>query len=425
MLFSLFNDGMGNKGTPTPRGRLFYGWVVVASCLVIASALFGIRYSFGVFFKSFETEFGWTRASTSALFSLYMILCIVVAILGGWASDKYGPKRVVLAMGAIAGLSLLLTGRVESIWQLYFTYSFLLALGTGSAYTIVMSTGSRWFLRNRATVLGIIGTGTSLGIMIIAPVTAWLISVYNWRSAYLALGIVAWVITIPSALLLKKDPQEIGAQPDGRPISSTSGSAEPADTEEFSLRGLLKSHSFWLFFIIWLAYSFCMHVVMTHIVPRAEDLGIAPVQAAAILSVLTAVGIPSRILIGRVSDRINKRIISIVLALLHTVAMLWLMNCTQLWMFFLFAVIYGLAYGGLDPPVTALIAEIFGLRRIGVILGILGVGWNLGAASGSYLSGLIFDLTGSYQFAFLSGALIMVLAAVCFYGLRTPQQGES
>jgi len=225
--------------------------------------------------------------------------------------------------------------------------------------------------------------------------------------------------------LLKKDPQEIGAQPDGGPISPASGSAEPADTEKFSLRGVLKSRSFWLFFIIWLAYSFCMHVVMTHIVPRAEDLGIAPVQAAAILSVLTAVSVPSRILIGRVSDRVNKRIISIVLALLHTVAMLWLMSCTQLWMFFLFAVIYGLAYGGLDPPAIALITEVFGLRRIGVILGMLGVGWNLGAASGSYLSGLIFDLTGSYQSAFLSGALIMVLAAVCFYGLRTPQQGDS
>jgi len=425
MLFSLFNDGTGNKGTPTLRGRLFYGWVVVASCLLIAATLFGIRYSFGVFFKSFETEFDWTRASTSALFSLYMILCIVVAILGGWASDKYGPKRVVLAMGAITGLSLFLTGRVESIWQLYFTYSFLLALGTGCTYTIVMSAGSRWFLRNRATVLGIIGAGGGLGTMLIAPVTAWLISAYDWRSAYLALGIVAWVIIIPSALLLKKDPQEIGAQPDGGPISPASGSAEPADTEKFSLRGVLKSRSFWLFFIIWLAYSFCMHVVMTHIVPRAEDLGIAPVQAAAILSVLTAVSVPSRILIGRVSDRVNKRIISIVLALLHTVAMLWLMSCTQLWMFFLFAVIYGLAYGGLDPPAIALITEVFGLRRIGVILGMLGVGWNLGAASGSYLSGLIFDLTGSYQSAFLSGALIMVLAAVCFYGLRTPQQGDS
>lgn len=424
MLFSLFNDGMGNKGIPALRGRLFYGWVVVASCLLIATTLFGIRFSFGVFFKSLETEFDWTRAATSALFSLYMILCIVVAILGGWASDKYGPKRVVLAMGAITGLSLLLTGRVESTWQLYFTYSFLLALGTGSAYTIVMSAGSRWFLRNRATVLGIIGAGGGLGTMLLAPVTAWLISVYDWRSAYLALGIVAWVVIIPSALLLKKDPQEIGAQPDGGPISTTSGPAEPADTEEFSLTGFLKSRSFWLFFIIWLAYSFCLHMVMTHIVPRAEDLGIAPVQAAAILSVLTAVGIPSRILIGRVSDRINKRIIGIALALLHTVAMLWLMSCTQLWMFFLFAVIYGLAYGGLDPPVIALIAEIFGLRRIGVIIGILGVGWGLGAAMGSYLSGLIFDLTGSYQFAFLSGALIMVLAAICIYGLRTPQQGE-
>jgi len=313
---------------------------------------------------------------------------------------------------------------VESGWQLYVTYSLLFALGTGPTYALVMSTGSRWFLRKKGVALGIIGAGSGLGILIIAPVSAWLISAYDWRTAYSAMGVIALVITIPAALLLKKDPKEIGAQPDGGPIPVASDRAEPTDTGEFSITEAIRGRSFWLIFLTWAAWSFCLHMVMSHVVPRAEDLGIAPVQAATILGVLSGAIIPSRILIGRLSDRVDKRMISIVLALLHTVAMLWLMGCTQMWMFYLFAVVFGLANGGLDPCLVALVSDIFGLRNVGMIIGILVIGWSLGAAIGPYLSGLIFDLSGSYYFAFLSGALMMVLAAVFIYGLRAPRQGQ-
>jgi len=238
------------------------------------------------------------------------------------------------------------------------------------------------------------------------------------------MGVIALVITIPAALLLKKDPKEIGAQPDGGPIPVASDRAEPTDTGEFSITEAIRGRSFWLIFLTWAAWSFCLHMVMSHVVPRAEDLGIAPVQAATILGVLSGAIIPSRILIGRLSDRVDKRMISIVLALLHTVAMLWLMGCTQMWMFYLFAVVFGLANGGLDPCLVALVSDIFGLRNVGMIIGILVIGWSLGAAIGPYLSGLIFDLSGSYYFAFLSGALMMVLAAVFIYGLRAPRQGQ-
>ncbi|HEX77703.1 MAG TPA: MFS transporter [Dehalococcoidia bacterium] len=413
--------------TPGPawlRGRFFYGWVVVASCLLVSSVLWGIRYSFGVFFKSLEAEFGWTRAMTSGVFAIHMILASLFAIIGGWALDRYGPKVVVVIMGMVTGISLFLTGRVEHVWQLYLAYSLLLALGSGASYIVVMSTGSRWFLRQRATALAIIGTGAGLGTLIMAPVAAQLISAYNWRASFLALAVIAWALVIPAALFLKKEPAEIGALPDGdrEPAGLSENTAAGIELRYLSLVEALKTHSFWLLFLTWFAYSFCLHLVMTHVVPRALDLGIPPVQAAAIVSVIGAVSIPSRLIVGRISDKVGKRVTGIVCALLHTLALLWLISSTRVWMFHLFAVAYGIGYGGIDPPIVALIGDLFGLRRVGVIMGSLVVGWGLGAALGPYLTGLIFDLSNSYSLAFLAGALIMVMAAVSISRLKSPAQ---
>lgn len=406
------------------QGHFFYGWVVVVSCILVSAVLFGIRYSFGVFFKSLESEFGWTRAMTSAVFAIYMILASLFAIIGGWVLDRYGPKVVVIIMGIVTGISLFLTSRVDAVWQLYLTYSLLLAVGTGATYTVVMSTGSRWFRRQRATALAIIGTGAGLGPLIMAPIAAQLISSYNWRISFLALAIISWVFVIPVALLLKKEPKEVRVMPDGdREYSELDENAEiGTEARALSLAETLKTRNFWLIFTVWFAYSFSVHLVMTHVVPRAQDLDISPVQAASIVSVIGAVTIPSKVLIGRVSDRVGRRGVGIICALLHTVALLWLIASTEMWMFYFFAVVYGIGYGGLDPPIVAMIGDLVGLRRLGTIMGSLVVGWGLGAALGPYLTGLVFDLSNSYSLAFLLGASLMVIAAVCIYRLKTPAQ---
>lgn len=409
----------GNKGFHFPRRSFFYGWIIVVSGTLLLAVSLGICFSFSVFFTSLQDEFSWNRATTSSIFSLYLLLAGVFSIIGGRASDKYGPKILILAMGTISGLSLVITSRVQSPWQLYITYSVLLSLGTGAMYIIVMSTGLRWFSQKRAAALGIIGTGSILGTVIMAPVSAWMILAYNWRSAYLIIGIVAWSVFIPAALLLKKEPQEIGAHIDGKPISETTELAHTTATEEFSLRGVVKTRNFWLFFLIWFSYSFCLHMVMGHVVPRAEDIGMAPIQAAAILSVLTAVAIPSRLVAGFVADMVDKRTIAAAFALIIAIAMFWLVLADKMWMLYLFAIIYGIAYGGIDPPTVALVGDVFGLSKVGAIMGFLMVGWGLGSATGPYISGLIFDYTGGYQFAFSSGGLVMALTAICFLKLQS------
>ena len=119
------------------KDRLYYGWIVVATCLFVGIISYGIRYSYGVFFKSLEQDFGWSRALTSVVFSGYMLLCCLFAILGGWALDRYGPRIVVGLMGLFVGLSLLLASQASVLWHLFLSYSLLLAAGTGSTFTII------------------------------------------------------------------------------------------------------------------------------------------------------------------------------------------------------------------------------------------------------------------------------------------------
>jgi MFS family permease len=412
-------DYSGNNGGPCFRSGFFYGWVIVAAGTLLLATSFGICYSFGVFFTSLQKEFFWSRATTSSLFSLYLLLVGVFSIWGGRVSDRYGPKTVVLVMGAISGLSLVMTSRIEYQWQLYLTYSVLLSLGTGAMYIIIMSTGCRWFFKKRATALGIMGTGANIGTVIMAPISAWMIAAYHWRNAYLIIGIIIWGVVIPAALLLKKDPSEIGAQIDGKLVSETTGWVYETEVRGFSLQEAATTRNFWLFFLIWFSYAFCLHVVMGHLVPRVEDIGVKPIQAASVLSILTAVTIPSRVATGFIADVVDRKTVAAVFALIHAIAMFWLVKADKLWMFYVFAVIYGLAYGGIDPPVIALVGDVFGLNKVGAIMGVLMIGWGMGSAAGPYISGLIFDHMGGYQLAFLTGGLIMVLAAICNLGLKT------
>lgn len=405
------------------RGLFFYGWVIVAACLLVALVVDGTRYSFGVFFSPLEAEFGWPRAATSGIFAAYMVLGSLFAIISGWVVDRYGPKPVVVIMGVVTGTGLLLTSRVDQAWHLYITYSLLLAAGTGGTYVVLMSTGSKWFVRRRATALGIIGSGSGLGAMAIALIAAQLISAYDWRAAFLGLAIILWAVVIPLAFLLKKGPREIGALPDGdrRPPAGDEEAEAHHAPVHFSLLESLKTRSFWFFLMVWFSYSFSLHMVVTHVVPHAEDLGIVPVQAAAVVSVVGAISIPSRVALGIAADRVGRKWVGIACALTHTVAMVSLIFCKDVWSFYLFAVIYGIGYGGIDPPIVAMIGDTFGLRQVGVIMGSMTVGWGLGAALGPYTAGAIFDARGSYTFAFMTAALIMVMAALLISRLDQPR----
>lgn len=396
-----------------PKGRLFYGWVIVVALFAIGTSIWGIRFTFGVFFNSIESEFDLTRMATSTVFSVNMILSGVFTIMFGWVLDRYGPKVVFLIMGIFTGLSLILTSQINSFWQLYITYSFLLAIGVSPIYIGIMSTVSRWFDKKRGVALGIASTGAGLGPLITAPFATFLIERFNWRTAYLIIGIISWLLVIPLSRILKRDPYEINELPDGAntPLDDTK-TEEGTLPAHLSLTQALQTGSFWSIISIYFLFSSSLWLALTHIVPHAVDIGYSSVEAATILSVSGGAVVVGRMLFGIISDRFGRKSAVLSCTLLQFSAMLWLLWAKELWMLFLFAVLLGLAWGGMGTAMAALIGDTFGLGNLGAILGVLDVGFTTGAALGPIISGFIFDVSGSYYQAFLLAVASTLLATI-------------
>ena len=400
------------------RFNIFYGWYIVAAGTLLLATCFGITYSFSVYFPALQSDFSWNRAATSGVFSLYLVLVGFFSILCGRAIDRYGPKPVVLIMGVVTGISLILTAQVHALWQFYLSYSVLLAAGTGGMYIIVMSTASRWFNRKRATAMGILGTGASLGSVVMAPVSAWLIETYQWRSAYMLTGILAWILIIPGAMVLKKDPAEIGAGLDGDPCFPTESNSEAEKITAFSIVEAIKSPSFSYLNFVWFWFSFCLYMVITHLVPRAQDIGLDPMRAAGVMSLLMAVSAASRVIGGMAADIVDKRKLLAASITAMALSMIWLTSADQSWKIYLFAILFGMVFGGGDTSLIAVVTDVFGTAKIGTMMGILMISWGLGSAAGPYLAGCVFDYTGSYGWAFIIACGGLLLSTFAIFRIK-------
>jgi len=284
------------------------------------------------------------------------------------------------------------------------------------------ATVTRWFEKKRGLAMGILASASGVGMMVVSPIVAHLIATFDWRTSYIVMGLVAWLFVVPLSRLLKRDPSQIGAPVDGimPEMSKIDIQAKENNSQAVGLSLLAASRSggFWLLWLARLLMSSGHFLVVTHIVPHAIDIGISTTQAALILSLIGGLSVGGMLLAGRVSDNIGRRLPAIICSLIMAGALVWLIWSHELWMFYLFAAVYGFAYGGTIPTLTALIGDIFGLTNIGIIMGAFNVGWQFGGAIGPFIAGLIFDVSNSYSLAFLIGASTMLIAALLLVPIR-------
>ena len=414
------------------KDRLFYGWVVLIAIAIIGTVFLGVYSSFGVFFKVLASEFGLLRATTSAIVSVQAVFGGIFAFLGGWAIDRYGPRIIIGVMGSFAGLGLLLTSQTSSAWQLFITYSLLLAVGTGAIYVVILSIALRWFSKKQGLAVGIASSGGGVGLIIMPPFVTYLIASFDWRTAFIILGLITLLIVLPLSRFLRRDPHTIGALPNG--VKSTPTDEEGAQpktrensfqTDGLSLVQAIRTRSLWLFISTWLLWSFSMLLVSIHIVPHATDIGFSDAQAATILSLFGGSAIVGRVLLGILADRTGRKLTAVICFLFQAGALLWLLWAQELWMLYVFALVSGFITGGVVPIITTLVGDTFGLHRIGTILGVLEVGFAVGAALGPFIGGLIFDIKNSYSLSFIIVAVTMVVGTVCIGLVRRERRGDT
>ncbi len=403
------------------KPKFFYGYVVVLASFLTSIIAFGTTYSFGVFFKLMLTEFGWTRALTSSAFSLHMVLKGLLAIGTGRLNDRLGPRIVMMACGFFLGLGFLLMSQISNIWQLYLFYGVIVAIGMSGSLIPLASTVARWFVKRRGMMTGIVVSGIGFGTVIVPPVANWLIANYGWRTSYIIIGSIALVLIISAAQFLRRDPAQMGQLPYGE--NEVKPESLNLEARGLSLREATHTRQLWMLFFTLLCFSISLFTILVHIVPHATDLGISATNAANILAIIGGVGIPSRLIMGSVADRIgNKPAITISFVIL-LVASLWLLAATELWMLYLFAAILGFGYGGWSALESPLVASLFGLTSHGVIMAVIVLGVSIGGAIGPALAGHIFDITGSYQLAFLVSVVVSIIGLILIALLR-PTTGE-
>lgn len=401
--------------------RFFYGWLIAGAASLVMIVCFGVQYSFGIFFKSLIAEFGWTRAATSGIFSLYMIMRAIFSIVMGYFSDRRGPRLIVAIGGFFMGLGLLLASRANAIWQLYILYGGMGGLGAASFYVPLASTLSKWFKKKRGLVLGIFTAGVGMGAVIFSPLVEFLISTYSWRTSYVILGIITWVIILTSVFFLKQSPEEMGLQPNGMKAKGNLRqklSCREKNEKGISLRGATLSATFWLILIIEVINYMSTITPMVHIVAYATDSGISPMVAASQLAVIGGCSILGRLVMGAASDRVGAKNLLPITLIAEAVMLFFLTQSKDATMFYIFSIIFGLAYGGSVPLIPAITAEYFGLGSMGTIFGAITFVGVLGGAFGPFMAGYIYDVTARYSIAFSTVGILSIIGTLLSLYLR-------
>jgi len=399
------------------KARYFYGYKIVAAGFIIQGVCIGAMFAYGVFFKELQAEFGWSRTIISGASSLAFLMMGAFGILAGRLNDRIGPRVLVVVSAGFLGLGYLLMSRMQFPWQLYVMYGVLAGIGFSVHDVITLSTVARWFVKRRGMMSGIVKVGTGFG-QLLGPMTAtFLLVTFGWRNSNIIIGSVILVALVAVAKVMRRDPRDMGLLPDGG-SDMDGGQAAVAADQGFSLKEAARTKQFWIICIAEFTVLCCLLTIVVHIVPYARDLGLAPAYAAGVLSTIGGVSILGRIVMGAANDRIGGRAALIICLIVLFCSFVWLQLATEVWMLFLFAVIYGFAHGGFFTVVSPMVAELFGTGSHGLLFGIILFSGTLGGAVGPLMAGWTFDVTGSYRLVFLVLSVLTLIGFVLLMLLR-------
>jgi MFS family permease len=401
--------------------RYFYGYNIVGASFVIQAVSIGAMFTYGVFFKEFQADFGWSRTTISVASSLAFFVMGAVGILAGRLSDRIGPKAIMVVSGISLGLGFMLMSRLQTPWQLYLLYGVLAGIGLSTHDVITLSTVARWFIKRRGMMTGIVKVGTGTGQVLVPPFAVAIIAAFGWRNAYLILGTLTLLVLVAAAQVLRRDPQSIGLLADGGSHAPGEAGNGPGGGD-MPLSAAVRKPQFWIICIAELVAFSCIFTIIVHIVPHATDLGLSLATAVAVQSTFGGVSMLGRFVMGVAIDRIGGKRSLIICFSIFFCGFIWLQMAREAWMLFLFAVIYGLAHGSFFTAVSPTLAEFFGTGSHGLLFGIVLFSGTIGGAIGPLLAGHTFDMTGSYQMVFL---LLSGLAGIGFVlmTLLRPMEG--
>jgi len=403
-------------------------WLIVAALFMVTFGIATPLAAYGVFLPVLAESFAWSRGAISTALSINLLLGGLAGFGIGALADRHGPRVMLALTVALAGAGFALVSMVDALWHLYLFVGVMGGVGMSSFYLLSASTVTRWFDEGRGLALALVLVGFNLGYISGGPLAAWLIARVGWRGAYALLGSGCGLLTMLAALTVRL-PRAAEVTSLLRParhaeatgVAAPSGGVPPARELSVTLRDALADPRQWYLNFAWLLLGGLAFMVSVHIVPFARDQGIGLAGASLALTAYGVGSVGGRLAAGVVSDRrgtITTIRVAYVIETLALVTLLWIPSREAL---LASLVVFGAGFAASDTMIVKVIPDVFGMRALGAIMGVLTLGWRSGAALGPAAAGFLYDLTGSYTVPF-GAAPVAVLVSWGLFALGTSRR---
>jgi MFS family permease len=385
------------------------GWLVALSAFIAGFVVFGVMYSFGVFFTPMEAEFHASRTATSVFFAITGMLFYFFGSITGRLSDRFGPRRVVLAGAVAMGAGLAVTAAATQMWIGYLAYGAGVGIGASCVYIPTLALVGGWFTRHRTTALGLSAAGTGCGTLLMPPLAAVLIQTHGWRTTYGLFGLGSFVLLLLCAGLARRPPH-----------------AHTSQTTK--LWHVVRSRPFVLLYASWVLATTGLVVAMVFLTPFAHSIGASPVVASALISIIGGMSVLGRGGIGFITRKADSVLLYKLSVLVMAASYLLCMPFTGYGWLVAFAATLGIGYGVRIALTPVVLIEFFGLGNLGAVLGAFFTASSISAVCGPLVAALIIDLTGSYKWGIAFALAMGVLGFIAIAPLRRgsgPQVGAA
>ncbi|WP_137284935.1 MFS transporter [Halorussus salinisoli] len=393
------------------RSDWYYGWVVVAGCFLGSFVVFGLSYSFGVFFEPILAEFGGSRSATSTAFGVQTAAIYVGAVAIGALVDRYGTRQMLAVGTVLLCAGLVWTSRVESLAGLVVAYGLVTGAGLSVVYVVAYATPARWFDRRVGLASGLASAGLGVGMLVVAPVATTLIARLGWRDAMVVLAAGVAAVLVVAVLLVRGEPSPDTAPDEEFPDGVEQAGGVDWRTQLDDVVTVARTPAFVLTFLGWTLVYATLYVVLVNLVLYATDVGLSRGVGATGIALIGVASAAGRVAIGLLGDRLGRVRVFVTCSAamgLATVALAGVGTVVGLWAFVL---VYGLAYGGNGALLAPLVADLFGREHINAVFGLVSVSFAVSGLTAPYLAGVGYARWGTYDPVFVAAGAVAIAGA--------------
>ena len=404
------------------------GRVVVGTLFITLGLLYGIWYSYSVFLVALTDHFGWSRSVTAGAMSLFIVSHGVFGPFAGRLVEKFGPTRLMMSGSLVMAAGLLLTSQINQWWQLYIAFGVITAVGLGACGwvpSVILS--ERWFPDKVGTALGIVTAGIGVGIFTIVPLTNFIIESVHWRGAFQILAAMVVIIIWPAAFFILRLPGSSENALQSKVKTSEIADQQVVVENNWTVSTAVRSRSFRFAVLAFFTGGCLSQLLILHQFAFMVDHGVAKTTGSIIVGIIGVASIPGKIVWGALSDRIGRELtytFGLFCTFLSVIALSLVGSVLGLLRPIVFAVLLGIGYSANAPIIPSVARDLFAGPRFPSIFGTLSMFAAMGGATGSWLGGFLFDISGSYDW------MLIVAAGLAFFGpamlwLAAPRNPEA